>query len=497
MIAIKKQYKIFLFLITVLALSGCNDKWDDHNKILDPSLTENLLSVIRSNSDLSTFAGYLAETGYDEVIASSKTFTVWAPTNTALESLDGSIVSDDSLLKQFIANHISNQAYLTRSANPLLTIRTLNGKNVLFTKTTFEEANLTEADRLTSNGVLHIVDMAIPPKKNAWEFLENSATSQQRTFLLSQNWIDRDLAKAVITGIDPNTGENIYEEGTGYFERNRFLDTIADLSDEDNRYTFIVLTDDGLNTEKARLAPYFTVNIATNTPERNAALTDSITTWNLLKDMVLLGDYTPEALPDTLFSPDSVKMHIDPAAIVETHRVSNGVVYVMSSLNYRMKDKLKPVIIQGENYVPYTGVVPNVSYRNTSGTRSTRDRRNPITMETFREIYFSGHSTSEYWVHYLPTVNSIKYKVYWVAVRDFNTTGTVTLFSQRVTFKTPTPATLPYTQVPLFNYNEVYLGEYTVTAYGPIDAFLVSFNSTNNTLNSLVLDYIKMVPVTE
>ena len=118
-------------------------------------------------------------------------------------------------------------------------------------------------------------------------------------------------------------------------------------------------------------------------------------------------------------------------------------------------------------------------------------------METFREIYFYNHGTSEYWVHYLPTVNSVKYKVYWVAVRDFNTTGTVTLFSQRVTFKTPTPATLPYTQVPLFNYNEVYLGEYTVTAYGPIDAFLVSFNSTNNTLNSLVLDYIKMVPVTE
>lgn len=497
MISIKKRYRILLFLVTVLVLSGCNDKWDDHNKILDPSLKENLLTVIQGNSNLSAFAGYLAETGYDEVISSSKMFTVWAPTNAALSGLDASIVNDDSLLKQFVANHISNQAYLTRNATPVLTIRTLNGKNILFSPSKFEEANLTETDRLASNGVLHVVDMAITPKKNVWEFLENSAATLQKTFLLSQNWTDRDLEQAEITGIDPKTGEPIYKEGTGYFERNRFLDGIADLSNEDARYTFIMLTDAAFAAEKARLAPFYTVNIATNTAARNAELTDSLTTWYLLKDMVLLGDYSVENLPDTLFSPDSVKMHIDPAAIVETHLVSNGIVYVMSSLSYRMSDKIRPVIIEGESYVPYTGVIPNVSYRTTGGTRTNRDRFNPVTGKNFREIYFYNHGTSEYWVHYLPTLNSVKYKVYWVAVRDFNTTGTVTLFSQRFTFKTPTPATLPYTQVPLLNYNEVYLGEYTVTGYGPTDAFLVSFNSTNNTLNSVVLDYVKLVPVTE
>jgi hypothetical protein len=53
----------------------------------------------------------------------------------------------------------------------------------------------------------------------------------------------------------------------------------------------------------------------------------------------------------------------------------------------------------------------------------------------------------------------------------------------------------PYKQVDILNYNEVYLGDYTVTTYGVLDTFLVSAATTGNGTNSLVLDYIKMVPV--
>ncbi|MCX6335086.1 MAG: fasciclin domain-containing protein [Bacteroidia bacterium] len=497
MTAIKNQHFIFLFLFIAIVLSGCNDKWEDHNQIQDPVLADNLLEIIVNNSDLSTFAGYLAATGYDEVIASSKVFTVWAPTNQALANLDPAIVNDGSLLKQFVANHISNQAYFTRNANPLLTIRTLNGKNVLFTKTMFEEANITAADLFTGNGVLHIVDMAIVPKLNAWEFLNNSAASLQKTFLQSQNYTYRDLSQAEIIGIDPKTGNPIYKEGTGYFSENYFLRSVTDLSNEDGKYTFVILTDAAFSAEKTKIAPFYTVSISGATPARNAFVTDSLTTWDIVKDLVFVGDYSVDNLPDTLISYDSLKVHLDKTAIVETHKVSNGVVYVMSSIKYKMSGKLKPVIIEGENYVAYTNAVPPLAaYANTNGTRSIRTRRNPYTNADFTEIYFSGHSTSAYWIHYLPTVNAVKYKVYWVAVRDFNTTGTITYFTQRVAFKDRTVVSIPYKQVDLLNYNEVYLGEYTPANYGALDTFLVSFTSTTNTLNSLVLDYIKMVPVT-
>lgn len=498
---LKYRQIILLSLFIAILFASCKDKWEDHNKIQDPVLAENLLLEIQKNPDLSTFAEYLKQTGYDEVVASSKTFTIWAPTNEALQNLDQSIVNDAVLLKQFVGNHISYQSYLTRSANPVLTIRTLNGKNILFTKTTFEEANIIAADQFVGNGVLHIIDMAIIPKLNAWEYLNNTATSLQKTFLESQNYIYRDLTQAEITGIDPKTGNPIYKEGTGYFPGNYFLERTSDISNEDEKYTFVILTDAAFTAEKAKLSKYFKIINPLVTPERNAFLTDSLTNWYIVKDLVLKGDFTIGNLPDTLTSFDSVKIHLDAGAIVETHKVSNGVVYLMNSIDYKMSGKINPVIIQGENYVPYSKAtpLPLPSYINNNGTRSTNTRRNPYTNEVFREIYFRDHSTASYWIHYLPTVNAVTYKVYWVAVRDFNTTATPpavpVMFSQRVTFGNRTLVTLPYKQVDILNYNEVYLGDYTATSYGELDTFLVSFTSATNELNSLVLDYIKMVPV--
>jgi len=497
---LKYRQIILLSLLIGILFASCNDKWEDHNKIQDPVLSENLLLEIQKNPDLSTFAEYLKETGYDEVVASSKTFTVWAPTNLALQNLDQTIVNDATLLKQFVGNHISNQAYLTRNANPLLTIRTLNGKNILFTKTTFEEANITVADQFVGNGVLHVIDLAIVPKLNAWEFLNNSAASLQKSFLLSQNYIYRDLTQAEVLGIDPKTGNPIYKEGTGYFQGNYFLTRTSNISNEDGKYTFILLTDAAFAAEKAKILKYFFIINPAKTPERNAAIADSLTNWYIVKDLVLKGDFTIGNLPDTLTSYDSLKIHLDPGAIVETHKVSNGVVYVMNRIDYKMSGKIKPVIIEGENYVPYKGVTPAVSYTNTTGSRSTNTRWNPVTNKEFREIYFRDHSTNSFWIHYLPTVNAVTYKVYWVAVRDFNTTAVApalpTMFSQRVTFVTRTLVTLPYKQVDILNFNEVYLGDYTATSYGELDTFLVGFTTTTNGQNSLVLDYIKLVPVT-
>lgn len=492
---LKYRQIILLSLLIGIMFASCKDKWEDHNKIQDPALSENLLLVIQKNPDLSTFAGYLKATGYDEVLTSSKTFTVWAPSNLALQNLDQSIVTDPVKLKQFVGNHISNQNYLTRNANPVLTIRTLNGKNILFTKTTFEEANILAADQYSGNGVLHIIDLAIIPKLNAWEYLNNSATSLQKSFLLSQNYIYRNLFLAEVTGIDPKTGNPIYKEGTGYFPGNYFLNRTSDIANEDGKYTFVILTDAAFATEKAKMLKYFNIIDPAKTPARNAFLADSLTNWYIVKDLVLKGDYTINNLPDTLTSYDSLKIHLDRSAIVETHKVSNGVVYVMNRIDYKMSGKIKPVIIEGESYVPYTGVTPAVSYTNTTGSRSTNTRMNPITNKVFIEIYFRDHGTASFWIHYLPTVNAVTYKVYWVAVRDYPTVLPLVMFSQRVTFANRTLVTLPYKQVEILNYNEVYLGDYTTTSYGALDTFLVSAASTVNGENSLILDYIKMVPV--
>src|SRR5688572_7616188 len=113
--------KLFILLVFVFGFSACK-KWDDHVKVNDQDLTKNLLQAISENPALSKFKEYVVLTGVDTLLQSSKTFTVWAPSNDALQSLDPSIVSDKSLLKAFVLNHISNQSYFTRNAQQVIRV---------------------------------------------------------------------------------------------------------------------------------------------------------------------------------------------------------------------------------------------------------------------------------------------------------------------------------------------------------------------------------------
>lgn len=487
MIAIKNKYIIFLSLFFSLFIMSCKDKWEEHDTIQDPKLAINLLTLIKQNPDLTQFATYLNKTGYDKVIASSKTFTIWAPTNLAMTSMDQSVLNDSVKLRQFIANHISDQSYLTNMAKPSLTIRTLNGKNIIFTKTKFEEATIIKADTYFGNGVLHTVDKAIVPKPNVWEYLNSTPVSIQQTYLQSLNYQKVDSTLATVIGIDPKTGNPIYKPGTGIVNKNYFFQKATDLSNEDIKYTYVILTDAAFTTEKTKLSKYYAIVNNNATPARNAFVSDSLINWAIVKDLVFNGDYSSN-LPDSIMSNDSVRVHLDPNAIVETHKVSNGVVYVMNRIDYKMSGKIKPVIIQGINIAGSYG---------SQGTHSTLTRRNPNTGLIYSELYYSATGISSYWIKYQPTLTSTTYHVYWNAVRDFNTTGTIVYFSQRVGFGTTAllPA-FPYKQVDLLNYNDVYLGDYTVTSAGKLDTFLVGAANTTSGQNSIVLNYLKLVPVT-
>src|SRR5439155_7652093 len=143
--------------LMTLALAGCK-KWDEHNQVDNQDLTKTLSDEISQRSNLSKFYGYLKTTGLDKEISSSKTYTVWAPTNDALQSLDPAIVADSAKLRQFVANHIANQSYYTGSAQTELRVPVLNGKRVSFLNKKYDDANLTEADVTVGNGVLHVLD---------------------------------------------------------------------------------------------------------------------------------------------------------------------------------------------------------------------------------------------------------------------------------------------------------------------------------------------------
>lgn len=459
-----------------LNFSACK-KWDDHTAITNPDLNGSLLQKINGQPNLSRFSDYLVKTGLDKELSSSKAYTVWAPTNDALQNLDAAIISDTAKLKQYLTNHIALTTYYTSNANTPVRVQMLNGKRVTFSGNSFDEATITEGDKIVGNGVLHIINKPVAPLPNAWELINNTtSTYQQSTFIKSLNFSGFDPSLAIVDSINSQTGQPIYRPGTGVVARNLFNDRVVDLKDESKQYTYFVLTNAALSNQITAQSPYFKTSTADSTY--------NLAAYNVVKDLAVEGMYTQANLPDTLVSKFGVKIPVDKSKIVETRKLSNGIMYVMSGINFSIEDKIQPITIQGEK--PFAFLLDRRS------TTYYRVRANPATGNTFNDLVVNNHGVSNYSITYKANnVNTTKYKVYWVAVNDFQSST----FQQRLLMESPTATTFPYVTVPLNNYNEVLLGEYTVNNFGTLDMYLTSANSTTNGVNSLTLDYIKLVPV--
>jgi uncharacterized surface protein with fasciclin (FAS1) repeats len=473
------QKLLFSIALAGLLTPACQ-KWDDHNAITDEAVTKDLLTQINENNNLSKFSELLTKTGYDKIITASKTYTVFAPTNTALAALDPAIVNDAPKLRLFVANHIATQSYYTTGT--AIRLKMLSDKYNNLAGKKLEDANITTADKYARNGVLQVIDKMVPPLPNAWEVLESDpqTPAKQKNYLLSIFRNVFDLTNAVQTGIDPITGKPIYKPGTDSVRTNLFWRNVYDLRNEEKQYTFFVLADNAWDTEVSKYNPFF----GTSTTDSTA----NLSSWAIVKDLAVEGVYTAATIPDTILSKFNTKVGIDKSAIVRTVKTSNGVVFVMSKLDVRPKDKFLPYVIQAENY--------RTQSADRRGNTYFRDRFNNLTGQDFRDVLVYNHGLALFNLNYrLTDVPALKFKAYWVALNDNINNNNLT-FTQKLGIGSATSTTLPYVTVNLNDYNEIYLGEFTLPTYNALlDIFLTAANSTTATANPIVCDYIKLVPV--
>jgi uncharacterized surface protein with fasciclin (FAS1) repeats len=512
-----KSFWFLLGLFTVVTIASCK-KWDDHIAITEQNLNENLMQHISNVSNLSKFKEYLVKTGLDKEISSSKNYTVWAPTDDALQTLSADIVNDTAKLKAYLLNHISGQLFFTRNATDSLRVPLLNGKRAFFINNKFEDANVTTADVYVRNGVLHVIDKVIAPMPSVWEYVVSTKdTYAQNSYVASLVYNAQDPTKAVLDSINPTTGQAVYKPNTGIVQINTFRTKVYDVANEDSLYTYVLLTNTAFTNEINKQKPYF------QSPD--ATITTSNASWNVVKDFAIKGLYTPEKLPAALLSKFNVSVGMSKAAIVETRRVSNGIVYVMSDAPTAKEQKIPTVIIQGESPESFsstdTKYISKIFYRN---------RFNPTTGLAFKDIYANfGSSGANYKINYITNdLYTVKYKVYWVALNDKTASGqgddaygTDSTLQQILTIGDDsaavyTPTFNVQTAVKPNQYTEVYLGDYTSTSYNfrlqmPArlpDGTTFTYNPATKRIRlqapatittgipyNLTLDYIKFVPV--
>lgn len=168
-----------------LLFTSCSDK--DHFSVAEMGDGTTLWESISSDEELSNFASVLEATGYASKLSTSQVFTVFAPTNDKLSKTEcdnliaeynkekTSGVKDDknTVIKEFIQNHIALYNYTVSEASDPQSIRMMNGKGSWFTSNSLAGVNFQKKNLLASNGVLYVLSDKINYSQNIYEYIKS------------------------------------------------------------------------------------------------------------------------------------------------------------------------------------------------------------------------------------------------------------------------------------------------------------------------------------
>lgn len=487
MMKIKNYIQLGVIGLGMLSVIGCSDPWDDHTEAGDANLQENLSERLMANSETSSFGQLLAQTGYDSILKASKTYTVWAPTNEAMEQVDEEILSDAEKSRLFIKNHIALSTYSSVSDVDTVTVHMLSNKYLQFLEgNRIAGAQVIEADHYASNGIFHTIDKALEPRLNIWEYLqENEDDYTVSEYLSSLDEFHIYHRADSIAQANPEA-HNIYADSL----TNSYLYNVYNLNNEKNKYTFFLMEDEGFAQETEKLEPYLN--------KGEADSTRAFARYFALRDMAFHGIYSRENLPDTLTSQFGVKVPIDKDKILEEIPLSNGIIYRMSSVDVPLEKRLVTTRIEGEEPIGF-------SQNDKEEYTFYREKSDPQGNIVY-DILVRNHGQPKFTIYYrAKNMYSTTYKVYWRAVNDIQSNtfqqqlrigGSFSTEEGNESVVVDPIATLPYTNVPPDNYDEVYVGEFTLEEAGKIDLIsLIAANTGSGGDNTLTLDYLKLVPV--
>jgi len=360
-------------------------------------------------------------------LKTSNDFTVFAPTNTAWSGVDTTNV--DKMTK-LVGTLIVYKSYFTDDANLYKKVTSVNGKNIFYDVSTqsFNGAKIITADIRSANGVIQITDKIVERKNNIWEYLSENTDYLQYNYINSLNSRIMDPEKSVAVGVDA-AGKIKYD--TVWKNINNFLQKYP-LDNEDSVHTYIVVENGGFTLLYDKYKNYFQMG----TP----AKTDSITRFNVCQDFVFNGivDITQF---DTLTNVDGVKVPVKNAIIESTYNASNGRVYVLKESNIRLKDKIKPIIIQGEDFTSSANssfiftrykrwasgerdiALEGAESQSDTLYRPSTGLKDSVVSKTYQLPTVNGAGAPianyvNFYIEYKTNVNSANYDLYYVAYDD-------------------------------------------------------------------------------
>ncbi len=144
------------------------------DRVLLPSKRADIVDTAIGAGSFNTLIAAVQAAGLEEALRGAGPFTVFAPTDAAFAKLDPATLA--SLLKPenkeklaaILKLHVVAASVLSTSVTASTNVKTLNGQEIMVEpksgKVFVNGAQVTTADLMTENGVIHVIDTVLLPK---------------------------------------------------------------------------------------------------------------------------------------------------------------------------------------------------------------------------------------------------------------------------------------------------------------------------------------------
>lgn len=439
------------WVLVIGATTACSD-WTDHyeadSALLDTQ-QQTLWENIASTANLTQFKTLLQKTGYDAVLNTTQTYTVWAPADGTYDYEALSAMSNSRLQREFIENHVARNSY---PASGLVekSLYTINEKLMHFKgnqQYAIQGIGVSKANLNTHNGILHVLNGKIPFMANIYESLNNNDFPIDSIANYYHSFDERKLDESrSIQG--PIVDGNITYLDSVFIERNDlYSNYFAFINREDSNYTMLVPTNEAWTKAKAKIKQYYkylpsfeavetidgtemtksTVTIRdvdslTEATVNNMLMYDLFYNNNLYDNKKLNSLQTGEQLrADSLYSTSGTKIYSEDAANLfegaERHDKSNGAIWITDSLRMQPWNTWNPeLIIQAEGHVMDAVNVSEAKRVYISSGTQNPDVSGKVSRDAYLDLPPIAKGASPSVVFSLSGVRSSTYSIYIVTV---------------------------------------------------------------------------------
>lgn len=380
----KNKYRCLICCGIAATFMACSE-WSDHYEDL-PTMGNGQTVMQLLEQQTPSFAEQVRQAGYGKLLASSQSFTVFAPAQ----------IEHDDDVQKMVANHIARRIYPT-STPSTVGVEMLNGKLFEFdTADRFGGTAIEEGNLKASNGLVHRLATPLSYVNNIYEHLKsNPEYSKLYDFIHAYDEVRFNADASVEIDIDEE-GRPVYD--SVMVDYNRLLEHpqygIGHIAKEDSAYIMVVPTNTAWDEAYQRIAPSFKVYDA------DAAVADS------LQDI-----RTKLAIVEHLIYRDTVPsgLKIGASAV----HASNGTVLSTPVLKYNARETWnKPIMVEAEqqNGRTYNNTLTSVYNRYVTAASLVEG----VSHDSYVEVMPISTSTNPTVIFEIPKVLAGTYNVYAV-----------------------------------------------------------------------------------